>query len=314
MIEMDSAPPEHLVLGGGGTLGEAWMSAVLAGVAQAGGFDARRCGQWLGTSAGSIVAASLAADIDPAERLDLHAAHAAVEPDDGAARGALPRAVTSALAHGGAAAAPLASLALSSGARGGALLRRALLARVPAGERSHEALRRLVESEDVRFDGRLLISAVELASGRRVIFGAPGAPPCRVAEAVTASCAIPGVFAPVAIGARSYVDGGVWSPTNMDALAPARGARVLCLNPTSSLRPTPGRLGGVFGPLSRSRCAGEALALRHRGAVVRTVNPDAASAAAMGLNLMDHSRRPAVIEAGHAQGLALVRGLAARAA
>ena len=116
------------------------------------------------------------------------------------------------------------------------MLRRAMLRRVPAGERS------LARSADHRrgaavFDGRLLIAAVELASGRRVIFGAPGAPNATVAQAVLASCAIPGVFAPVRIGARDYVDGGAWSPTNMDALALERGERVLCLNPTGSLRP-----------------------------------------------------------------------------
>ena len=33
--------PDVLVLGGGGVLGEAWMSAVLAGLDEAEGFDAR---------------------------------------------------------------------------------------------------------------------------------------------------------------------------------------------------------------------------------------------------------------------------------
>ncbi|MDQ4040917.1 MAG: patatin-like phospholipase family protein, partial [Actinomycetota bacterium] len=48
------AHPSVLVLGGGGILGEAWMSAVLAGLADATGFDARECDAWVGTSAGSI--------------------------------------------------------------------------------------------------------------------------------------------------------------------------------------------------------------------------------------------------------------------
>src|SRR3954454_10568772 len=53
--------PDALVLGAGGTLGEAWMRGVLTGARAAGGADMRRCEYLLGTSAGSIVAAALAA-------------------------------------------------------------------------------------------------------------------------------------------------------------------------------------------------------------------------------------------------------------
>jgi NTE family protein len=47
--------PDTLVLGAGGTLGEAWMRGLLSGV----GLDFRGCEYILGTSAGSIVAATL---------------------------------------------------------------------------------------------------------------------------------------------------------------------------------------------------------------------------------------------------------------
>ena len=57
-----------------------------------------------------------------------------------------------------------------------------------------------------------------------MIFGAPDAPKATVAQAVLASCAVPWIFAPVEIGEREYVDGGVWSPTNLDAI-PAGAAR-----------------------------------------------------------------------------------------
>ncbi len=294
MANLDSTPPDALVLGGGGVLGEAWLSAVLAGIAQGGGFDARGSRFMLGTSAGSIVAASLAAGIDPACGRN----------------GAL----VAALELGGAAAAPLASLALNSTAGGGAMLRRAMLRRVPRGERSMAGLGRIIDAAAPVFDGRLLIAAVELESGRRVIFGSPGAPSATVAQSVLASCAIPGVFSPVSIGAREYVDGGAWSPTNMDAVPVGRDERVLCLNPTGSLRPSRGALVGAIGPISRGAASSEALALRHRGAHVRTINPDEASAGAMGVNLMSRSRRAAVIAAGHAQGLRLAGAGAARAA
>src|SRR5579875_729280 len=57
--------PDVLVLGGGGVLGEAWMMGVLAGIEDATGFDLRRCEAFVGTSAGAIVAAHLAAGQRP---------------------------------------------------------------------------------------------------------------------------------------------------------------------------------------------------------------------------------------------------------
>jgi NTE family protein len=146
---------------------------------------------------------------------------------------------------------------------------------------------------------------VELETGRRVMFGAPGAPAASVSVAVQASCAIPGVFQPIRLGGRSYVDGGAWSPTNMDTAEVGPGARVLCLNPTGSLGLSSGPLAGAIGPVSRGAAAAEALVLRRRGAAVTTINPDRRSAVLMGANLMDPRPRRAVIEAGLAQGRAL---------
>jgi NTE family protein len=287
------------------------MSSLLAGLEQSADFDARACRCYVGTSAGSIVAASLVAGLAPDARL---AAPDTAAADTGA--GSTPTAVETSLRQAlggigelaGAAAAPLASLALASTARGGALLRRSILRAVPRGDRSLTELGRMVEQAGVRWDGRLRVIALELATGQRVVFGAPGAPQVSVSVAVQASCAVPGVFRPVLADGRTYIDGGAWSPTNIDAAGTDRGARVLCLNPTGSLRPAVGSLAGAFGPVSRGLAATEALALRRRGVSVTTVNPDAASAAAMGINLMDPARRLEVIEAGLAQG----RQLAAR--
>jgi NTE family protein len=310
--------PDVLVLGGGGTLGEAWMSSLLAGLEQSGDFDARGCRCYVGTSAGSIVAASLAAGLAPDARLGAAAETAA----DARAR-ELPRVAQAASLKqalggvgelAGAAAAPLASLALASTARGGALLRRGILRTVPRGDRSLAELGRMVEQAGVRWDGRLRIVALELATGQRVVFGAPDAPHVSVSVAVQASCAVPGVFRPVLADGRTYVDGGAWSPTNIDAAETDRGAQVLCLNPTGSLRPTAGSLAGALGPVSRGLAATEALAVRRRGASVTTINPDAASAAAMGINLMDPARRREVIDAGLTQGRELAAPDARRAA
>ena len=137
------------------------------------------------------------------------------------------------------------------------------------------------------------------------MFGAPGAPPADVPDAVLASCAVPWLFAPVEIGGREYVDGGVWSPVNLDAAPVRRGARVVCLNPTASL-PSASRALGALRTASRASAATEALALRARGAEVEVIGPDEASAAAMGPNLMDRSRVEDVLDAAVAQGRGLV--------
>ena len=153
--------PDVLVLGGGGILGEAWMSAVICGLDEAAGIDSRRCGCYVGTSAGSIVASFLVAGLAPATRLGRL-------PEPPAVPGAeqrptpLRQALDLAGGIGGAAAAPLAALALSSSAPGGALVRRAALRRVPHGRRSLADLGREVERSGARWDGRLRIATVEL--------------------------------------------------------------------------------------------------------------------------------------------------------
>jgi NTE family protein len=118
---------------------------------------------------------------------------------------------------------------------------------------------------------------------------------------VLASCAVPWLFAPVRIDGREYVDGGVWSPVNLDAAPGGRGAEVLCLAPTAGA--------GPLKAVTRAALAAEQMALRARGMRVRSVTPDGASAAAIGQNLMNGSRVEDVLDAAFAQG----RGLTARA-
>jgi NTE family protein len=307
--------PDVLVLGGGGLLGEAWLNAVLSALDGPDGFDVCACDGFVGTSAGSIVATALATGIRPRERLgdlaDVSAERSETGRDATDETTAIRRALEAASELGAAAVAPLASIALSSTAGGGAALRRAALARVRPGRRSLSELGAMVERAGAQWDGRLRIATVEIESGRRVVMGAPGSPGLSVAEAVKASCAIPGVFEPVRFGGRTYLDGGAWSPTNMDAANVGRGGRVLCLNPTASLRPTLNAPVGALGFLSASRAALEALTLERRGASVRTINPDVASARAMGTNLMDPAPRAEVIAAGLRQGRRLARARAA---
>ncbi|HWV88393.1 MAG TPA: patatin-like phospholipase family protein [Capillimicrobium sp.] len=301
--------PDALVLAAGGVAGEAWMAGVLAGIEDATGIDFRRTEQLVGTSAGAIVAATLAAGRAPRRP------PSSPPPDDadgdepaapvsllGAVAGRTVHAVASAtLAVAGPAAAPL----LAAGAPAGALARALVLARLPAGRASLDDLRDARALRDARFDGRLRVVAVDRATGRRVVFGAPGAPHAAVGEAVAASCAVPGLFRPVRIGGREYVDGAVWSPTNLDVVAAGRGTEILCLSVFGALPPAlPAPLAAIRAG-ARAIEAVEARVVRRRGARLRVVGPDARSAAAIGGRLMDRGRVPAALAAGHAQGLAL---------
>jgi NTE family protein len=305
---MAFSPPDVLVLGGGGVLGEAWMSALLAGIEDATGFDTRGCEGYVGTSAGSIVAAALAGGVRPDARLGALPEPPDPDVDDHlAGPGVTTRALRAGMAS---AAAPLASLALPTIAPGGALVRRLALNRLPEGTRSLGGLGRRIDSLGAHFDGRLTVSAVDLDSGRRVMFGEPDAPEATVGQAVEASCAIPGYFRPVRIGGRAYVDGGVWSPTNMDTVSVARGTRVLCLNPTGSMSHSITSPMGAIGLASRSLARVEALTLERRGARVQLVSPDAGSLEAIGPSLMEPGRREQVIAAAVEQGRRIGRGSA----
>src|SRR5690606_5059366 len=81
-------------------------------------------------------------------------------------------------------AAPLAAPLLAAGAPAGALARALVLARLPPGRRPLDDLRDARLLRDARFDGRLRVVAVDRASGRRVVLGAPGAPHAAVGESV----------------------------------------------------------------------------------------------------------------------------------
>jgi len=290
--------PDVLVLAGGGVIGEAWMTGVLAGIEDEAGVEMRDVEAFVGTSAGAIVAAGLAAGERPRRpRKRTGAAPAAPEADG---RGGLLR---SAARWGWAATSPLAPVATALTAPGGALVRSAMLARAPGTGRTLGRLHDEVERSGARFDGRLRVCCVDKRSGKRVVFGAPGAPRASVADAVTASCAIPWVFAPVRIGDREYVDGGVWSVTNLDAAPARRLTEVLCLDPTASLRSP---LRQAF----RVAISVELQILRRRGARVRHVGPDPEAAEAMGTDFMATATSAAALAAGHRQGRALASAAA----
>src|SRR3954471_2220313 len=279
--------PDVLVLGAGGAVGEAWMTGVLGGV----GLDFRESEYSVGTSAGAIVAATLAAGVSPRE---IDAGELAPVDDPSTPRLAA-RFGPAARGVGSAAATPFAPALLAAGTPAGRLARAAVLRASPRPTRTLPRLARHLEELGARFDGRLRISAVDRSPGTRVMFGAPSAPRASVAEAVLASCAVPWVFAPVEIHGREYVDGGVWSPTNLDAAPAGRGAHVLCLMPTAGAA-------RAFRAGTVAAAGAEALALRARGATVTTISPEPAFEG----SLLDPRNRKAAAAAGFAQGRRLM--------
>jgi NTE family protein len=295
-----------LVLAGGGVLGEAWMQGVLAGYEDVTGHDFRTARGWVGTSAGSIVAATLAAGRRP-RRPGEGAAVTEQAGDAGAAR-TEPTGLRRLARFGAAATAPFAPVALAVGAPGGAALRAAALARASGGTDRLRGLREEVDRSGARWDGRLRVVTVDRGSGRRVVFGTPEAPEATVGEAVQASCSIPWVFRPVTIRGREYVDGGVWSIANLDVAPAERGMRVLCLNPTQDLEIA------LTSPLGFARAIGSAgtalelATLRRRGVKVRSVGPGPEPARFMARGLMNGRFASEVLLGGYRQGRALASG------
>jgi NTE family protein len=149
--------------------------------------------------------------------------------------------------------------------------------------------------------GRLRICALDVASGKRVVFGSPGAPPAEVGEAVEASCAVPSVFRPVEIDGRRYVDGGAWSITNLDAAPAHRDTHVLCLTVTGGRIDT--SAAGLLRAATRPAVAVETAALRRRGAHVKVIAPDEP----LGPNLLDPRLSDKALAAGYAQGRRFTR-------
>jgi len=230
-----------LVLGGGGVVGQAYHSAVLAVLQHDFGFDARTADMIVGTSAGSITGTLLRLGVSP-EDLAAWTVKAPLSGDDDVLR-QLSETPPPPLAPFS----PLHLLRRPLRLPGPHLVRRAvtrplqfrplaagmtLLA--PGRHDIVEQLAALRELEQPDWpDPALWICAVRRRDGRRVVFGRPGAPPAPIHLAVAASCAVPGYFAPVQIGGRSYIDGGVHSPTNAAILRGAGLDLVLVISPMS---------------------------------------------------------------------------------
>src|SRR5205814_1137494 len=72
-----------------------------------------------------------------------------------------------------------------------------------------------------QLDPPVVVNTVDLNSGMQVFWGLPGLDDIRVADAIFASCALPGYFPPHEIGGRFFVHGAVFSSV------PFEGARAM---------------------------------------------------------------------------------------
>jgi NTE family protein len=312
-----------MVFGAGGVLGFAWMVGALRALQDEEGFDARDAEICVGTSAGSILAALIGMGIgvdailrhqqgiplpgDP--RIDWQYdrdSGGRLPPRPGFGFGS-PDLLLQAARHPGAVP-PLAKVS----------------AVLPLGRGTLGAVHRMIDdlaaSQLARSADawparpRVWLVAMDYDGGRRIAFGRPGAPVAGLAEAVTASCAIPGWYAPIRIGDRRYVDGGTCSPTSLDLLVGAGLDEVWVLAPMASFafdrpRSPVARLERRFRRAVTRRVLAEATKLRESGTVVTLLGPGPEDLQAMGANLMNPRHRTRVLETSLLTSAAALRGV-----
>ena len=268
---------QALVLGGGGLAGIAWMTGLLAGLADA-GQDVTGADLLVGTSAGAAVAAQVgsglsldalfARQVDPA----LQAREISVEVN-----------MTEVAAE---------FAALLADATSAQDIQRRVGAYALAASTVSEADRLAAVGSRLPSPQwparRLLLVAVDAQTGETRVFDRDSG--ADLVDAVAASCAVPGIWPPVTIGGHRYVDGGIRSSDNAD-LASGH-ARIVVLSPLGPDSPFPTPL-----PL-RTVVA----RLRSEGSAVTVIAPDEASVAAIGTNPLDPATRIPSAEAGRAQG------------
>jgi len=293
-----------LVLSGGGLVGGAWMIGALNAITAETGWDPGCADYVVGTSAGAMIAGLLASAVPPW----LLRAYAEGQQLDGLpefGRGgdrfgsdirlhwSFPRPV---LGSPG-----LALRSLREPWKYGPM---GIVAWLPHGVVSTEplkaAIRTLVPSGWCSRPN-VWIVAIDYHTGARVVFGRPAAPRADLADAVAASCAIPGFYFPVTIGGRRYIDGGLYSPANLDLVMSSDAELVVCLNPMSS--PHRGRWFEASGSVAsfvrgdnRVILDREIRSLQQAGKRVLLVEPSAEDLRVMGFNYMSRRRAHEVVK------------------
>lgn len=275
------------VFGGGGVAGIAWATGVAAGLARA-GFDWSRADGFIGTSAGSVVGAQLAFDV-PIERLLAEQ----LDPPAGSAEQARPYSQADADARNRLLVEKVAGDLMAARKRIGAFALRSETV-APHVRRAIIAARLPAAHWPTRWLG---VTAVDAETGEHRLFDRESG--VELADAVAASCAVPGAWPVVRIGGRPYMDGGIRSMTNADLAQGA--AHVLVIAP----------LGFSDGNPVSGHLRAEVRRLQAAGTRVDVVVPDSASLEALGDNVLDPARRAPSARAGLQQAGATAAALAA---
>jgi NTE family protein len=293
------------VLGAGGVLGAAWSVGALCALEESTGVDLRTCDFIVGTSAGAVLAALLGSGVTPGELRD-HQLGRAVRGRlaelpwdyDHSTGGSLP---------------PIPRLGVGSAALVRNNVRRlrrlpptaVISALLPVGRGSLDELATLVaalapEGGWAQHPGVWLV-AMDYETGRRVPFGRPGEPKATLVEAVTASCAIPAWYSPVTIDGHRYVDGGTCSATSVDLLTGLGLDEAFVVAPLVALeldhpRSLLVRMERRWRAAVTRRCVREAEKLEADGTTVTILAPGLEDLEMIGGNVMQTSRRLAVLE------------------
>jgi NTE family protein len=272
-----------LILGGGGTTGIAWATGVLFGL-QEQGVDVLRAHRIIGTSAGSAVAAQITSEVSFSELFLRHADPSKQNKELNPQSRQLQEFAETLL--------PLMNIADVA-----ERIRRIAAAALAATTVEESARRAVIEERlpchhwPSAFP--LSVVAVDTQSCQTTLFDRHS--DVSLVDAVAASCAVPGIWPPVTIKGRRYMDGGVRSPDNADL---ARDCTVVLIISPMGLQANR----GLFAEIA---------ALHERGARTRLIEPDPAAQEAIGLNPFDPQRRAPAAHAGRQQGLALGKDVAA---
>jgi NTE family protein len=292
---LSAAGERALVLGGGGSTGNAWLIGVLAGLLGA-GLDVTTADLTIGTSAGATAAAQIAG-ATPSELLGATLAAAPLRPTGPAAserRRAASGPVTDHLERIRRIIASAEDPADMRRKMGAATLDLDASSDGSVGERWRATVAARLPSQSWP-QRTVLITAVDAYTGEPVVFDRHSG--VELVDAVAASCASGFAYS---IGDRRYIDGGYRSNADNADLA-AGYARVLVLSPFGGRSLTPAAWG--------THLATQVGELRARGSSVETVFPDSDSEHMFGANAMDPSLRPPAARAGHDQGRSLAERL-----
>ena len=301
------------MLGAGGLAGQAYQAGVLTALEDHLGWDPRSADVLVGTSAGAVTSSLLRLRVSASD-LAAWAVHAPLSVQGslvarrmgGDARQFPPLALTTFLRIPRPPQLSLINRMLTQPCR---VTPEAIAASMMAAGKIDICSRvhRLDGLFGDKWPSGLLVCACRRDDGRRTVFGREGRPEVNLADAVAASCAIPGYMKPVDIAGISYIDGGVHSTTNADAIHGHKLDVAVIVAPMSAAHGRAFTIDGLWRLRVHRQIEGELPRLRKEGTEIVRIEPGSRVLNAMGLNPMDDSRSARVIDAAYEETMARLK-------